>query len=241
VLLLGLGMSLPLLADRYAYQDRGDRHEGIRPKPVSGDDIQIVSARAEPVGWPVGEAPEQMHLRFFLPADGPVHVTVRELDYRYYYWLDRVRPRQAWQGGQANAFSWPTGDVLLWLYDRGLEPADLGAVVRLTPTSYPTAEERVAPAVLAGDDRPVAVESYLFTFKTNMPARLSCHLYREGRRKPVWSKTFKRVSAGRPFTCPVPTDRLDRGSHRLVVDGYSLDTSAPVTQEVAFFHSPELR
>jgi hypothetical protein len=182
-----------------------------------------------------------MRLSFFLPADEPVHVTVRELDYRYYYWLDKVRPPQSWRPGEANSFRWPTADVLRWLYGRGLKPSDLGVVVRLAGTGAPSARERVAPAVLSGDGAPVPVRYYLFTFKTNLPARLACRLYPSGKEEAVWSKTFRSVSAGRPFTCRVPVAGLAQRDYRLEVDGYSLDTNAALNQEVRFFHSPDLR
>jgi hypothetical protein len=32
---------------RLQYQDRGNRHEGIRPKPVSGYDIELISVRVD--------------------------------------------------------------------------------------------------------------------------------------------------------------------------------------------------
>jgi len=95
--------------------------------------------------------------------------------------------------------------------------------------------------MLSASDQPVALQSYLFTFKTNVPARLDCKLYRAASRSAVWSKTFKDVRAGLPFTCRVPLSLLTRGDYRLVVDGYSLDTNAPVSQEVRFFHGPDLR
>jgi hypothetical protein len=131
--------------------------------------------------------------------------------------------------------------VIQWLYDRGLQPAELGAVVRLGGSGAPSARERVAPAVLSGGDAPVAVDAVLFTFKTNLPARLTCKLYPSGGKAAVWSKTFRSVSAGRPFDCRVPADKLARGDYRLEVDGYSLDTNAPVWQEVRFYHSPDPR
>jgi hypothetical protein len=239
--LLGLLFALPSLADQYDYMDRGDRSEGVRGKLVSGDNIELISVRAAPVGGSAGAVPERMRLSFYLPEKGPVHITVRELDYRYYYWMDKVRPPKPWQPGKTNSFRWPTGDVLLWLYDRGLRPDELGAVVRLSGTAAPSAEEQVAPAVLSASDLPVAPQSYLFTFKTNVPARLDCKLYPAASRSAVWFRNFKDVRAALPFTCQVPFSLLRRGDYRLVVDGYSLDTNAPVWEEVRFFHSPELK
>lgn len=239
--ILSILLILPAFADQYSYQDRGNRREGIRPKPVGGDDIELISVRAAPVGGPVGVVPERMRLTFFLPEAKQVRITVRELDYEHFYWMDRVHPPQSWQVGQTNSFDWPTQDVLEWLFGRGLQPTDLGAVVRLSAGSGPSARERVAPAVLSGDSAPISAKSYLFTFKTSFPAYLTCSLRRVGEDTRLWSKTFKRVGAGRPFTCKVPIGKLQLGDHQLEVDGYSLDTNAPVWQEVRFYHSPALR
>lgn len=243
LLLVGLLFAFPALADQYDYMSRGDRSEGILAQPVSGDDIALISARVAPVGGSSGSALERMRLTFYLPDPETVHVTVRELDNRFYYWMDKVRPPESWRPGKINSFLWPTRDVLQWLYDRGLKAEDLGAIVRLSETGAPSARERVAPALLSGDARPVAIESYLFTFKSNLTARLTCSLYPDPGTNALWSKEFHRVSAGRPFTCQVPLGalRLKRGDYRLELDGYSLDTNAPVRQQVRFFHSPELK
>jgi len=243
LLLAGLLFAIPALADQYDYMSRGDRSEGILAQPVSGDDIALISARVAPVGGSAGSVSERMRLTFYLPEQGSVQVTVRELDNRFYYWMDKVRPSESWRPGRTNSFRWQTRDVLQWLYGRGLKPDDLGAIVRLSETGAPSARERVAPALLAGDDRPVAMERYLFTFKSNLMARLTCSLYPDPGTNVLWSKHFFRVSAGRPFTCEVPLGevKLRGGDYRLEVDGYSLDTNAPVRQQVRFFHSPDLR
>lgn len=241
LLSLCLFATSPAFADQYSYQDRGDRREGIRARPVSGDDIELISVRAEPVGGTADSVPEYMQLSFFLPKDERVQVTVRELDYRHYYWMDGVRPSASWKPGNTNSFRWPTGDVLQWLQGRGLRSADLGVVVRLAGGGAPSARERVAPAVLSGEGAPVTVQSWLFTFKTNFPARLTCGLFPRGAEETVWSKTFKRVGAGRPFSCQVPAAELKRGDYRLEIDGWSLDNNDPVVQEVRFFHNPDLK
>jgi len=232
--------------DPYGYKNRGDRSEGIRSQPVSGDRIALISVRAAPVGGPSGSAPEQMRLTFYLPEQGPVQVTVRELDNKTFYWMDKVRPAAPWRGGRVNSFHWPTRDVLQWLFTREdekkrLRPDDLGAVVRLKDVDAPSARERVAPVVLSGDDRPVALQSYLFTFKSNLQARLTCSLYQGEGRDAVWTKTLKQVEAGRPFSCQVPVDVLKKGDYRLVVEGYATKDSTAISEQVRFFHSPRLK
>ncbi len=238
-LLLGLVCALPALADPYDYAKRKHRSEGILPQPVSGGDITLISARVAPVGGPA--TPGRMRLSFYLPEQEAVRVTVRELDNRFYYWMDQVDPPTPWRPGRTNSFQWPTKDVLQWLYTRGLSPEDLGAIVRLAAEDTPSARERVAPALLSGDDAAVTPRGYLFTFKSNLPARLTCSLYADPGTIAVWSKDFHRVSAGRPFTCQVPLAGLQTGDHRLELVGYSLDTNARIRQQVRFFHTPDLR
>jgi len=244
LILLCLLLPLSGLADSYDYQDRGDRSEGIRPRPVSGDDITLISARAAPVGGREGDLPERMRLSFVLPKDERperVHIVVRELDYRYYYWMDKVHPPTPWQPGQSNDFRWSTREVLTLLFRRGLRPGDLGAVVRLAGSDAPSPTEHVAPALLSGDETPVAVTDYLFTFKTNLPAHLTCSLTADGVPGTRWSKTFQRVGAGRPFICQVPVADLAVGDYLLLVDGRSLANADKVKQEVRFAHDPALQ
>ena len=78
------------------YQNRGDRFEGVRPKPVSGYDIEVISVLAD-YQEPAEQLPDQLRIGFYLQSQTPVHLTVREQDYRLYYWLDRVKPAKEWQ------------------------------------------------------------------------------------------------------------------------------------------------
>jgi len=69
--------ALPLLAQydpALQYQNRGNRYEGLKPKPVSGYDIELLSAL---VDWrePSPAWPQTLHLKFYLPAAEPVFIT----------------------------------------------------------------------------------------------------------------------------------------------------------------------
>jgi hypothetical protein len=125
------------------YQRRANRYEGIRPKPVSGFDIELLSAQVdfadnrETLG-------ERFHVRFFLKQPANVHLVVRELDYQHHYWLDKVVPKSPWQAGFGNVFEWSTADVMQRLGD--LRISDLGVMARLGRDN-PSATEEVAPAV----------------------------------------------------------------------------------------------
>ena len=110
------------------YQDRGNRHEGIKPKPVSGYDIELISVRAD-YDEEAERMPDRLKVKFYLEQPAEVGLTVRELDYKYYYWMDKIQPSRPWRPGFDNVFEWPTKDVIQRLGH--LATADLGIIVRL--------------------------------------------------------------------------------------------------------------
>jgi hypothetical protein len=159
--------------EKLEYQRRANRYEGIKPKPVSGFDIELLSARidhqdnADSMG-------ERFQVRFFLERPRPVHLVVRELDYKHYYWLDKVEPKSPWRAGFANAFDWPTADVIRQL--DGLKLYNLGVVARLDKPE-PGAIEKVAPAVLYQSQQPTEVRGYVFTFRLRDEAKVKGIVY----------------------------------------------------------------
>jgi hypothetical protein len=138
--------ALPLLAQydpALQYQNRGNRYEGIKPKPVSGYDIELLSALVA-YSEPSSTWPETLRLKFYLPATEDVFVTVRQPRPKTtYYWLDKVVPPAPWRPQAFNEFTWPTAPVLRNLPSVTLD--DLGAVVRLRQQD-PSKEETIAPA-----------------------------------------------------------------------------------------------
>jgi hypothetical protein len=115
--------SLPMMtwADpNLDYQNRGDRFEGVKPKPVSGYDIEVISVLAD-YQEPAKQLPDQLRVGFYLQRHTPVHLTVRERDYRLYYWLDKVKPVKGWIAKSMNEYAWPTAVVLRQL-DQKLNP-----------------------------------------------------------------------------------------------------------------------
>jgi len=127
------------------YQNRGDRFEGVKPKPVSGYDIEVISVLAD-YQDPATQLPDQLRLGFYLQNQTPVHLTVREQDYRLYYWLDRVKPAREWKAKSVNEYTWSTGAVLRQL-DQKLNPYELGVLIRLGRET-PAENEDIAPAIL---------------------------------------------------------------------------------------------
>ena len=104
--------SLLLAQVELQYQNRGNWYEGIKPKAVSGYDIELISVLVD-YSEDSPTLPDQAKVRFYLPHEKePVFLTVRELDYKYFYWMDRVRPQDSWDKGYENVFQWPTKTVL---------------------------------------------------------------------------------------------------------------------------------
>ncbi|TKB59300.1 MAG: hypothetical protein E8D48_16475, partial [Nitrospira sp.] len=213
---------LPLWADaNLDYQNRGDRFEGLKPKPVSGYDIELISVLAD-YQEPSTQLPDQLRVGFYLQSQTPVHLTVREQDYRLYYWLDRVTPPKGWQAKSVNEYSWPTASVLRQL-DQKLNPYELGVLVRLGRDT-PGENEDIAPAILYHAQLPDKIGGYLFTMKTNGDARLGCKVYRGKESRELMTQAFRRLPGGRPFTVRWDAAGAQEGQHTLVCNGYFLDT-----------------
>lgn len=225
--------TLPLLAQydpALQYQNRGNRWEGLKPKPVSGYDIELLSAlvsdrEASPT-WPT-----MLRLKFYLPAAESAFVTVRQPRPKtVYYWLDKVVPPTPWRPQAFNEFAWPTEPVLRNLTSVTLD--DLGAVVRLRQEG-PSKSETVAPAALYLTKPPTAVSGYRFTFKTNGTAYVTCKIYRGD--KEVYKRPQSQEKAGSPFTVSWEPQGQPEGEYRLSLSGY-FDNDDQLAKEVVFYH-----
>ena len=219
------------------YQDRGDRYEGVKLKPISGYDIELISALVNYTDS-VDQIPERLKVKFCLDRHSKVYLTVRELDCKYYYWMDKVKPPKPWQPGFKNLFEWPTKEVIRHL--DGLEIHDLGVLARLGK-SGPAKAEQVAPVIFYHSRLPSKINGYLFTFRTNADARLNCEVYKEGDAKPVFIRIIRKQRAGRPFTIRWNSTQATDGSYTLVVSGYFLDTNDPIAQTVRFYHRRDVK
>lgn len=220
------------------YQNRGDRFEGIRPKPVAGYDIEVVSVLAD-YHEPARQLPDQLRVRFYLQSQTPVHMTVREQDYRLYYWLDRVKPAKEWQAKSVNEYTWPTSAVLRQL-DPQLTLSELGVLIRLGKETA-AENENIAPAILYHAKLPDKISGYLFTMKTGGDARISCKVFRGKESAELMTQTFRRIPGGRPFTVRWDAKSAQEGQYSLVCSGYFLDTNQPLRQAVRFVHRPAAR
>lgn len=235
---LALACCLPAGAqDELQYQKRANRYEGIKPKPVSGFDVELLAAQvdhrddSEALG-------ERLRLRFYLDRPRPVHLVVRELDYKHFYWMDRIEPRQPWRAGFGNVFEWPTADVLRQL--RGLQPYQLAAVARLDKAT-PSADENVAPVILYQGEPPATAAAYVFYFRLREQSMVKAAIYPEGASQAVYTQDFGRQDGERPFAvrwAPAPGNKA--GRYRLVLSGRLLATNDPIAQVVRFHHQPRV-
>lgn len=225
--------ALPLLAQydpALQYQNRGNRYEGLKPKPVSGYDIEVLSALID-YREPSPTWPETLRLKFYLPAAEPVFVTVRQPRPKTaYYWLDKIAPPAPWRPRAFNEFAWPTKPVLRNLTSVTLD--DLGVVVRLRQQD-PSRKETIAPAALFHTQAPPAASGYRFTFKTNGTAHVTCKVYRGD--KEVYQRPQNRERAGSPFTVSWKSQGQPEGEYRLALSGY-FDDNTQLAKEVTFYH-----
>ena len=222
-----------------AYKKRANRNEGIKAKPVSGFDIELLSAQVDYLE-PTDKLQERLYARFFLERPAPVFLTVRELDYKHYYWLDNIEPHGNWRTGFDNVFDWPTKDVISQL--PGLTIDELGTVARLD-SPQPRAIERVAPVIFYQTRYPTEIKGYRFAFKLRGDAKIKAMIYPEGGSDGVLLQSLAPQRGGRPFWIKwdVTTPSAPGGSYKLVVSGYMLNSNEPLNQVVNFRHQPRLK
>jgi hypothetical protein len=225
--------------DALDYQKRANRFEGLRAKPVSGFDVELLAAQVDFLDNPE-KLGERFHVRFFLKRPSEVYLVVRELDYQHYYWLDKVAPKSPWQPGFGNEFDWPTADVVQRLGD--LRISDLGAVARLGRES-PSAIEEVAPVLFYQSQLPAKVEGYVFRFRLREDAKLKGAIYKGEGGEPVFARDLGRQLGSRPFSFKwdAAASASAEGVYKLVLSGYLLDNNQKVSQVVQFYHRPVIR
>jgi hypothetical protein len=244
LVLLGGVPSLVVAQLDLQYQTRsqeklGSWKEGVKPKPVAAGNVELISVLAdyqEPGGS--GNFPNPVKLQFYLDHTHDVFITVRELEYRTYYWLDKVQPARPWEKGFQNVLAWPTDPVLQHLTPK-LDLYELGALIRLDAEST-SSVERVAPGVLYHSAPPSQIDGYFFALKTGEDARLMATIIQEATGKDVETQTFRRKRAGRPFTIHWEANDAEPGLYKLDITGFSLSTNQTISKEIHFFHQPFL-
>ena len=219
------------------YQPPAHRWEGIRATPMAGFDIDLLSARVDYLDNP-DSLGQQFGVRFFLDKPRSVDIIVRDRDGRRFYLLNRVEPPSRWHPGFSNVFEWPTANVVRKLGD--LRLYHLAVVARLDKTE-PSAVETVAPVILYQSQVPQTVSGYVFTFRLRDTAKLTATVYAEPALQPVDVQELGEVHAAGLFDVRWNAVGKREGRYRLVISGYSLNTSDKINQVVGFYHRPVVK
>ena len=234
-------LSFEARAEKWLYQDRGNRNEGIKSRAISSSDIELISALVDYREQTV-QLPKQLKIRFYLRQSNEVYVTIREIDNRYYYWMDEIEPFTPWRKASYNEFVWPTKDVLQHIVQRmgPMNMYDLGAVARLG-SNKPQPKENVAPIIFYHTQLPARIEGYLFTFKIGNDARIQADVYRGTSKDSLFTQTFRRQRYDRPFTVHWKSKEHSEGEYKIIVGGYFLDSGRHFAGEVHFYHQPNVK
>jgi hypothetical protein len=236
ILLLVAGTVLSLPQAGLKYQDRGDRHEGIdKGFPVS-DRVELLSATVS-YNEKFTEIPDVYRLKFYLNQKGPVFVRVREIDNKFNYWLDQLRPKDDWHQGFDNDFQWSTDDVVK---RKRIQLDDLGAVAQLG-SSDSALDMRVAPVILFSARQPEKISGYSFTFKISRKADVTCSFTKDVDNSPLLSTQSFEVIGQRPRTVDWNVGNLNEGWYRLIITVIYTTNGQRVDQIVHFYHRPSVK
>lgn len=226
--------------DALTYQDRGDRCEGIKPKPVSGYDIELISAVVD-YREVSKSKPDYFKLRFYLPhKNTPANVKVRELEYYFSYWMDKVNPDPPWGKG-INDYQWSTQEVIKHL--KKLNMYDLGVLVHLG-NNRSSVKEHITPVIFYHSELPERISGYLFTFKTYGDVELEYDVIKQSTGTSVLSKEAnKKLGVQRhaqPFQIRWKSLTAEEGHYKLILEGFKVSNYMPIYHTVSFYHQPNL-
>ena len=227
------------------YQDRGDRDEGLRSTGVSGNDLELLSARAygpQVAGMEAkGLWAETVKARFYLPEPTGVFLVVRQLrSVLNYYWLSlpgrRIAKATPWQGSVTHEYAWPTSLVLAQV--DGVSINNLGAVVRLDQPDE-ASKQRVAPVAIFDREAVENVDAYRFTWRPLNRVHVDASVAPQGSgparqlRPRIWE------DKGSQFTIEWRPGLAPEGWYRLVLNG-EFSNSDKLAREVGFYHRRRL-
>lgn len=224
--------------DSLEYQARGDRWEGIKPRPVSGSDIRLLSALVD-YTEPYSEFPSKNKILFYLDKKAELDLTVRELLPKKFYLLDRIKEKETWQQG-FNTYEWSTETVLKPL---NLVPEQLGVVAQFIQVNEQNnqATDSIVPVILYHSDYPQKINSYRFAFKVGNNANLNYAIYADDNETPLLEDKLGKKMGGEPFVITWDCSHAMAGNYELVVDGYMLRNNTPIYQSIKFYHQPDVK
>jgi hypothetical protein len=222
-----------------AYRARGDRSEGTVQPKRSGNKIELMSAVVD-YQEESSTIPASLAIRFYLPDNSPVSVSVRGVRVAEDYWMNEVHPKKDWAPGFGNEFRWQTSEVIQKLPAKSMY--DFGVVVCLEPRCDTTDNlvMKVAPAVFFYSDFPRSINGYRFTFKPIERENLTLNLYEDlngdSKGTPIVSQVFSDVPAGVPFDMPFPAPTRE-GWYQLKLNGVTRYDKEDVAKTIRFYHA----
>ncbi|HXQ69319.1 MAG TPA: hypothetical protein VN844_02480 [Pyrinomonadaceae bacterium] len=219
------------------YRDRGDRYEGIdKGQPVSGK-VEVISVTAEHDQSQKSGIADAYKLKFYLRQQVPVFVRVREMDNRFSYWMDKLKPAKNWQQGFDNEFEWQTKDVIK---QKRIQIQDLGAVAQLDSES-PSLDMKVAPVMLFTGRRPTKVSGYSFTYSLNRRSNVTYSFASDSNpTNPLQEDKQNNVAEERSRTIIWDTSSVPEGWYRLTISATSRENNTKTEQVIHFYHRPRV-
>lgn len=217
------------------YQRRGEYWEGIQPRPVSGFDIELLSASVD-YSEPQSDFPTTNKLLLYLTTPAQIDLTVRELSPKQYYLMNRVKEEETWQQG-FNSYQWSTETVLKPL---NLRIEQLGIIARINRSGNQQAES-VAPVIFYHSQYPIKINGYRFAFKVGSSAHLNYAIYSGENSMPLLERELGKKMGGDPFMITWDCSKAEVGNYELVVDGYLLQDNSPLHQSIKFHHQPDIK
>lgn len=214
------------------YQSRTNRWEGFKDQSVSNYPVELISAIVRNSTESQNGMPEVLKIKFYLNEESKAFLTVREIDNKFFYWMDGVQPDR-WQKG-FNDFEWPTTDVLQKL--GRIDMYNLGIVVRMNSDNQSGLQEQVAPAIFYHTNRPSKITEYLFTFKTDELSDLTCDVYPDKSNGSLARQNFPRINGETPVTFVFDSAGRADGWYRLVVNQIRKRTNNRFRKEIRFYH-----
>jgi hypothetical protein len=211
---------------------RGDRHEGIKSRPVSGGNvIELVSAVS---GVSTGSILESCQLKFYVPQPYTINdIVVQELRPDTFYWLDRVQ--KEWHSG-FNYYQWSAKEVIKPLKIEDI--SKLGVVVRLDKQSKEV-REYVVPTAFYSGDMSSSTSEYYFTFRSLAGiSDMSYEIYDEQSKSdtPLLSSDLAPVYDTQTFVVRLEGKSLQReGFYELLVKGVTSGSSS-MSKKIFFYH-----
>ena len=227
-------------ANEFDYKIRdSNRMEGFRNDiPTASLDLRVVSF----VSYRENRSPspnDRLKLKFFVPSEDPIFISVSEIVPLRYYYMEPVRTQ--WQRGWQTFDGWAVNAVLL---PQAIRNSSLGVVARLQ--SNEPGSGLLTPVLIYLSSHPAAVSAY----KLRIVSRetLSTLSYRLKRWKAVDIHTTKIISedpadfiaAETPITMKLNLGGEKAGWFELWIDARIKDQIEGPRGTYYFYHQPAI-